>query len=219
MEAIRKFMENAEKLKHLTKQDVEIVITQYEQELNWTRPIAHLCTVYSKGIAPYPPWLKDVRRVPNEGHDAGTILLHIMNNYNNLSKMTFFCRDKLEEAEKPLVYYCENPSEKEIRLVEEVCREDYSMKRVEKVTGSHCESPYTLQEFRDKRIHISYRKNVDTYAKGNFMSVGKNYIQSKPLEYYKTLYVECGFNRGIAIEEIWFLNQSFYSIFTRRLNR
>jgi hypothetical protein len=219
MEAIRRFMENAGELKNLTKKDVEIVITQYDQELNWTKPIAHLCTIYSKGVAPYPPWLTDVRRVPNQGHDAETILLHIITNYNSLAKITFFCRDNLEEAEQPLVFYCKEPNEKEVRGVTEMCTEEGTMKRVEKITGSHCECKKSYEEFRDKILHITYRKNTDRYVKGNFMSVGKTLIQSKPLEYYKKIYEDCGFNRGIAVEELWFLNYSFYSIFTRKVNR
>ena len=75
-------LKNTHLLQGLKASESEIVITRYNESLEWTKTVAHLCTVYNKGsktIFSYP--YNKVLCVPNIGYGIETILLHIILNY------------------------------------------------------------------------------------------------------------------------------------------
>ena len=76
-----------EKLKSLNKNNFEIVISRYDENIDWSNNYKNFRTIYNKGKDDIEsPYIK----LDNKGHLADTILKHIINNYNNLSDVTFF---------------------------------------------------------------------------------------------------------------------------------
>ena len=75
-----------EKLKSLNKNNFEIVISRYDENIDWSNNYKNFRTIYNKGKNDIEsPYIK----LDNKGHLADTILKHIINNYNNLSDVTF----------------------------------------------------------------------------------------------------------------------------------
>ncbi|XP_038053552.1 uncharacterized protein LOC119726001 [Patiria miniata] len=71
--------------------DYEIVISQYNENLNWMKPTADHSHVYHKGKDKGPPF--DVykwEKLPNVGREAHTYLHHIVHNYDKLANITVF---------------------------------------------------------------------------------------------------------------------------------
>ncbi|XP_038047442.1 uncharacterized protein LOC119721404 [Patiria miniata] len=71
--------------------DYEIVISHYNEKLDWMKPTADHSHVYHKGKDKGPPF--DVYRwekLPNVGREAHTYLYHIIHNYDKLADVTVF---------------------------------------------------------------------------------------------------------------------------------
>jgi hypothetical protein len=70
-----------------TKQNFEIVIARYDEDIRWSDNYKAFRTVYNKGtdVPPYPHI-----QLENKGHLADTILRHILANYDRLADVTFF---------------------------------------------------------------------------------------------------------------------------------
>jgi len=59
---------------------------------------------------------------------------------------------------------------------------------------------------------LPFRGVYESWVKGDWIAAGRQRIQRRPKKFYKDLYDACEFQRGIQVEEIWFLERSFYSI-------
>ena len=72
--------------------DYEIVISHYNEKLDWVAPIAKHSHVYHKGKELQPPPLRLYawEKLPNVGRESHTYLHHIINNYEKLPEITVF---------------------------------------------------------------------------------------------------------------------------------
>ncbi|XP_038053576.1 uncharacterized protein LOC119726025 [Patiria miniata] len=71
--------------------DYEIVISHYNEKLDWMKPLANHSHVYHKGKDKGPPF--DVykwEKLLNVGREAHTYLHHIIHNYDKLADITVF---------------------------------------------------------------------------------------------------------------------------------
>ena len=71
--------------------DLELVVAHYNEDLNWLRDYAPLCSIYSKGTALSSDQAYTFRQatsLSNIGRETHTYLTHIVRNYNSLSKVT-----------------------------------------------------------------------------------------------------------------------------------
>ena len=91
--------------------DVLIVISRYNEELNWLKYIPfnkYPVLIYNKGNNPdffKPPNLKGIRTIDNVGRCDHTYLYHIIQNYDKLNDITVFLpgsNDMKEKMEKSL---------------------------------------------------------------------------------------------------------------------
>lgn len=218
-------MKNISELKKYNINDAEIVITRYDETLEWTKNFEHICTVYNKG----PTLLKDsgfakVIEVPNYGINEEVLLRHIIENYDNLATMTFFCQGKIldrpDQPLYPILYYLQNPKSTDIRGFFYKSYDIPTWKYSGRASDASCLAleGRTLAQFRTDIIGIPYKQWDELWVAGDWLSVGSALIRSKPLEYYKWVYNQCRLDRGIISEEIFFLERSFYSIFTQPLD-
>jgi hypothetical protein len=204
--------------KTIHKNNFEIVITRFDETLDWTEGIEHLCTVYNKG-EPFS-YKGTVINVPNYGLDLEVILRHIITNYNSLSRITFFAQgliaDRTDQPLFPIKEYYTQCSPISIFANTTIASDPPTWQyEPSKYLNEYFQSVNkdTLSSFRKNIVHIPYQYLKEKWVRGLWMSVGKYCIRTKSLEYYKKLYEACKFNRATRIEEIWFLERSIYSIF------
>jgi len=69
------------------KDELEIVLAQYNEDLSWSDKYRRQRTVYCKGTASCAP---DAARLENFGREGHTYLSHIVHNYDKLAKWTVF---------------------------------------------------------------------------------------------------------------------------------
>jgi len=220
------FLKNIHLFSGVVSTQAEIVITRYNEPLEWTKDIAHLCTVYNKGDSPLPSYpFNKVINVPNRGYGIETVLRHIILNYNSLALMTFFCQGRiLDRSDQPLYpidWYLLNGVGTDFRGVEDTLDDSPNFRIAEKVVDNEIArtvAERSFGKFRKDLVGIPYRQGIDKWVKGDWFSIGRDRIRMKPLEYYMGLYTRCQFQRGIVIEEMWYLERSFHSIFNRPLD-
>lgn len=223
---LQEILKNVELFTDVSPSQAEIVITRYNEQLDWTKDIAHLCTVYNKGPTPVPSYFfNKVIATPNTGHDIETILRHIILNYDSLAFTTFFCQgtlvDRIDQPLYPLEWYLLNQSATDFKGVEDTLNESPNYRIIEKNPNNqlcHAVDGRNLGNFRKEVVGITYRQGIDKWVRGDWFSVGRDRIRAKPVQYYMGLYMRCQFHRGIAVEEVWYLERSYHSIFNRPID-
>jgi hypothetical protein len=206
---------NKEYFRGWTREQFEIVITRFNEDLKWTDGIEHLCTVYNKGEA-FSKGACTIIEVPNHGNDTETILRHMIEQYNNLSRVTFFCQGRICDREDqplyPLTTYARCDIDGLVCVKDDLWELPTARFRW-RVSSPDCVSvgDVDLATWR-KQIGIPFRGVYESWVKGDWIAVGRDRIRRRPKKFYKDLYDACQFHRGNQVEEIWFLERSFYSI-------
>jgi len=218
-------LENIGKFSSKTKQEAEFVITRYNENLEWTKGLEHLLTIYNKGHPSFEfKGGAEVHHVPNFGVGIETILRHIITNFNKLAHITMFCQatlvDREDQPMHPLDWYFEEGDKTGVRGVMTDSYDSPKSRLRFRISNDGCKAvkDRTLTEFRQKVVGIPYRYLVEFWVRGDWISVTKEAIRKKPLEYYIYLYSECKFGRGLLVEECWFMERTFVSLFTRLLS-
>ena len=205
-------------LRTISKPQFEVIITRFNEALDWTRGIEHLCTVYNKGS--HLDFSGNVIEVPNYGLDLETTLRHIITNYSNLSDVTMICQGRLvDRKDQPMYPLAEYYTQCSINGVFGNTVDAGDPPSWRQFTSGQDDTfkamnNRTLSAFRKEIVKISYKQNREQWVPGVWISVGRNSILNKSLEYYKELYDKCVFNRALRTEEIWYLERSMYTIFT-----
>lgn len=73
--------------KKFDKNEYELVVARYNENIDWTKPYNDILTVYNKGV---PLGMENEIPLPNVGREGHTYLYHIVTNYDKLSQMTVF---------------------------------------------------------------------------------------------------------------------------------
>lgn len=87
-----------------TKKNLEIVVTRFDESVNWLKNYKNNVTVYNKGKDDMYTDFDIVKR-PNIGRDGEVILYHIINNWENLSEITFFCQGDINDRNDQLITF------------------------------------------------------------------------------------------------------------------
>jgi hypothetical protein len=217
------FLKNTHFFKDVSPLEAEIVITRFNEPLEWTKDIAHLCTVYNKGAEPLPSYsFNKIIPIPNFGLGIETILRHIILNYDSLAFTTFFCQgmilDRSDQPLYPLEWYLLNQSATGFKGFEDTLYDSPNFRITEKVKDNdllRAVNERNLEKFRKEVIGMPYRLGIDKWVKGDWFSIGSKKIREKPIQYYMSIYISCQFHRGIIIEELWYLERCYHSIFNR----
>lgn len=200
----------------VTKKEFNIVITRFNEDLAWTRGLEHLCTVYNKGE--HFDFGGEVINVPNHGVGCETVLRHIRDRYWKLADRTFFCQatlcDRADQPLYPLKQYMECPIDSVFGYKEEL--NDIPKSRyLFRISNESCRSVGDLNFGQWRRlIGLPYKPGYESWVKGDWISVGKSRVWKRPLDFYRRLYETCQFERGILVEECWFLERTFYTVFS-----
>ena len=200
-----------------TKQDAEFVVTRYNEDIAWIKGVEHLTTVYNKGT-PFDI-SATVIQTPNFGYGLETMLRHIISRYDSLASATMFCQgniaDRDDQPMNPLTWYFDGTAPIKAVLTDsyDPPKSHYRMRLTDPATFSS----YTLREWREKVLGIKYKYLVEMWVRGDWLAVSRDKIREKPLAYYCYLYDACRFQRGVLVEECWFLERSWWSILTYKL--
>jgi hypothetical protein len=223
-------LKNRSKFLQVSKASVEFVVTRFQEDLAWTSGLEHLVTVYNKGSADFDISGATIVSVPNFGAGLETVLRHIIMRYNSLADATMFCQgqiaDRTDQSLYPLEWYFDFTTDLDTakKGVKGVLTDSYDVPRSRyrsRLSNDSCKAvrDRTLRDFREKVVGIPYKYLVEFWVRGDWISVQRDVVRKKPLEYYKYLYQACQFGRGTFVEECWFLERSLYSIFTQPVRR
>ena len=221
--SLEKICQGIEFFQQKTRKQCEFVITRFQEDLEWTKNIRHLCRIYNKG-QPIDISGAVIHSVPNNGVGLETVFRHIIENYDNLAEVTMFCQgsiaDREDQAIYPFWWYFDGTKTRDIKA--KTVSEFYSaswtfLDRNE--TQRVAIKGRTFGEFRKDIIGISLNQHSCEWVKGDWIAVGKDKIRNKPKAYYEFVYKHCGFERGIFLEECYFLERSLYAIFTKPLDK
>ena len=174
-----------EKLKNLNKENFELVIARYDEDISWSNNYKDFRTIYNKGNDDISmPYIK----LENKGHLADTILRHIIENYDNLADVTFFTHgsfnyrnDQLIKEEGKCHKYFKDFIQTGQDTLVYIPRIDLpSPKQV------FYEYTETVQDVYKYIFEKDYIPNFK-WACGKWLSVSKDRIRKTPLDIYKNV--------------------------------
>ena len=84
-------------LKNKTKKQLEIVVSRYDEDLEWAEDYLNYCTIYNKG----EQLAIDAISLPNIGREGHTFVKHIVDNYDNLADHTIFLQGEPIDPHSP----------------------------------------------------------------------------------------------------------------------
>ena len=198
------------KMEHFNKSDIEIVISRYNEPLEWIKdsPFSNYnAIVYNKGPNEEfekTPNIKRIVPLENVGREGHTHLYHIINNYDNLAEITVFLPGSCNMQNK------KDKAKKLIEKIEEydkaVFVSDETHNCVKTVLYHFQLDEYTSSDDSNRSINpenILEKSNIRPFGKWfetNFgdtvtknisylgiYSISKQDILQHPIEHYKKL--------------------------------
>ena len=186
---------------------VNIIVSKYKEDIEWTKNIKHKVTIYDKSDNPVEGSIP----LKNVGREGETFLYHIINNYNNLDDVTVFLQGNPFEHLQILVGWRANLTYEEKNIV---------INKINTEISDDCEFTtfyqvlynvpnYTNDVNTTDACKKYYNENYDffTVSPGAQYIVPKKNILSRPLEFWKKLHkamYEDELN-GYSQEQLWYL--------------
>lgn len=164
-----------------TKKDVEIIVTRFDESVNWLKNYINNVTIYNKGKDNIPIDYDIIKR-PNIGRDGEAILYHIITNWEHLSEITFFCQGdindrgdqiiSLDDFNKYLstdsIYYFQKRND----LPHHAC--------------NFLDIPDKFGDIYEEIYEEKYKQNF-FWTSGMWISVSRDIIKRVPLNIYKKM--------------------------------
>ena len=169
-------------LNNKTKKNFELVITRYNEDISWSNNYINFRTIYNKGDTNV---LYEYIKKDNIGRDGETALYHIINNYDNLADITFFCQGAINDRDDQIISledWKRYINFEENHLYGFSIRKDLPNKEENFV---NC--PIKFGDIYYKICGKKYEGNFE-WVPGIWISVHKNIIKSVPIEIYKKMY-------------------------------
>jgi len=201
----------------ISKNQVEFVVARYNEDLSWSEPIKHLCTVYNKG-----PELEGFPTVvlPNVGREAHTYLTHIIRNYDKLADITVFFQgainDRAEQILLPISRYLGKgtfPKGNVHVSIRGVLRFSH------KIAFSQprlCAGVSDYQSVGDFNRRVTKKKVPSYFSKwfpGAYFSVDKKSIQKNKVGYYEDIISNTKLGTALHPEDAHYMERLWYYIF------
>jgi hypothetical protein len=162
-----------------TKKDFEMVIARYDENIQWSDSYAAYRTVYNKGES-----LADAIPLENKGHLAGTIFHHIIQNYDCLASCTFFCHGGINYRPDQQISVNEF-----YKFVSTNPKYLHYLKGFDlpKADGRFYNYSQTAKEVYEYLYEEKYKPTFP-WAPGTWISVGRDRIRQKPIEFYEKIF-------------------------------
>lgn len=226
-------MENYRKLNlqlnnTMKKNEAEIVVARYSENIEWCNKYDNLVTVYNKGVNDIPSTLTTIP-LKNVGRESHTYLYHIINNWDNLADITFFGQGNLSRDHDPYplcIYLQPKMEEITINLYNTGMNLDKNNRIVH--TNKYL---YNIQNGKLKPAQLDFiswwYKNIRQpypgklkirWSHGALFSVSREAIKSNSLEYYKNL-IKCLEEHDDPEEGHYFERSWFYIFNCGKINQ
>lgn len=200
----------------ITKQNIEIVVARYQENIDWLSQYNHFVTVYNKGDTDFP----EQKKLDNIGRESHTYLTHIIDNWDNLADKTFFCQgDVSDHPVFPTFKYLFNKRDLTINLDchSSSCHQFWGHLINGHLLGLDC-SPYTFGQWWIHYVKktIPNPRNFQWASGANF-SVSRELIKQNSLEYYQHL--QNSLRNSSNPEEGHYFERSWFYIFDQGLRK
>jgi hypothetical protein len=193
---------------------VNIVISKYNENIEWTKGIKHKITIYDKSSNP----IKNSIVLKNRGREGETFLYHIVNNYYNLDDITVFLQGNPFDHLQILFGWNKEISKNDINNVVNKINTEISDNSEFASFYQYLHNVPNYTNHADTRAICNKYFNSDceffTIAAGAQFIVPKRYILSRPISFWKRLH-EGMYNEtidGYGMEQLW------YYAFTGKMN-
>ena len=165
-----------------TRKNFEIVISRYDEDIQWSDNYKEFRTVYNKGEHADYSYIK----LDNKGHLADTILQHIINNYDNLADVTFFTHGSFNYR-KDQIIKVDGPCHK--KWDEFIQFDPNTLVCIEKKGVNGNTSYYNYKETVDSAYQKIFggKYNVPLWGIGKIISVSRENIHNSPISIYKNM--------------------------------
>ena len=174
-------LEKSKSLNNKEKKNLEIVITRFDENLNYFKNYQEFLTIYNKGKNDLSLNCKIVNR-PNVGRDGETIFYHIINNWDNLSDITFFCQGHINDRNDQLITYSDFENYINTDNIYFFKERNDLPNLDEKLLNFNIKFKYIYEEVFNKE----YKKKF-TWVSGMWISVKKNKIKNVPYNIYQNM--------------------------------
>lgn len=174
-------LEKNEKMINKEKKDLEIVVTRFDENLNYLKNYEDFLTVYNKGKCDLSLNCKIVKR-PNIGNDPESLFYHIVNNWDNLSDVTFFCQGDINDRSDQLITYSD--FENYINT-----NDIYFFKKrydLPNYNENFLNFNISFKELYKEIFDEEYKKDF-AWVAGNWISVKKDIIKNVPYSIYQKM--------------------------------
>jgi hypothetical protein len=174
------------------KKYFEIVVSRYNENIDWIKNYIDYVTLYNKG----DDLCDNEIRLKNVGREAHTYVYHIVNNYDNLSEYTCFIQGNPFDH----IYPHENEEKRLFEFLNDTIFNNKPIKNFHEIypyfiTGDyeyirepyHMECPNIVDAYLKVFGHLPKKEETYTYGAGAQFIVSKKAIHSRPLEFYKNI--------------------------------
>jgi len=187
---------------------VNIVLSKFNENTDWTKKLIHKVTIYDKSNNP----IEGSIQLKNVGREGETFLYHIVNNYHNLDDVTVFLQGNPFEHLQILVGWRAKLTDEEINLV--INKMNYEINDSSifttfyQVLYNDPDGTNGANISRDCKEYFDEVYHNFTVSPGAQYIVPKKNILSRPLEFWKKLHSAIYDNErlnGYSLEQLWYL--------------
>lgn len=216
-------------LNNCSRQDTEMVVARYQENLTWCRPYASNVTVYNKG-SPFNgynmPGRCRIKTLPNIGRESHTYLYHIITRWDTLADWTFFTQGSVSKDHFPFPIPLYLLPKKRIKLMMNLWSKGISFveekggylqhtgkwKR-EKISGMMRPSSFTFQDWWEQYVRMEKPSSYSSWkwSHGALFSISRDLIRRHDKKYYMELLSSIPPHRNP--EEGHYFERSWYYIF------
>ncbi len=162
--------------------EIEIVISRYNEQINWIENLKFPYIIYNKGKEDINlPYIT----LPNFGRESGTYIYHIIQNYGTLPNYLVLLQGNPFDHCRDLYHKIENYNRDGITFLADALLPN----DLYRVPQDHRD---TLKLIVDKMNLHEYLKNYEieqyNYPFGSQWIIPKNYIINKTLNFWQNLY-------------------------------
>jgi len=186
---------------------VNLVISKYNEDIEWTKKIKHKITIYDKSENPVENSIK----LKNVGREGETFLYHIVNNYDKLDDITVFLQANPFEHLQILVgWRAELSNEEKEKVIDKINKEINDDAKFATFYQVLYNEPNFTNGANAKMDCMKYYNKVYdffTNSPGAQYIVPKENILARPLEFWKKLHKAMynGDLDGYSQEQLWYL--------------
>jgi hypothetical protein len=173
--------------------DYELVISHYNEDLNWLANYSDHCHIYHKGKETIPRYqFRQWDKLPNVGREGHTYLHHIITNYDHLADVTIFLQGDNRQHYKNLTTYIAETERKGV-----VCsckdrlstwgRINHILKYKESLASKKMlRANMTMGEFWKEIFGYNHPRAIKVQFGANF-AVSRQRIRTHPKSFYENI--------------------------------